>query len=411
MSSAPQEVAASVPRKAVFIAMMGALMAVPALSIDIILPALPQLREDLGVINANSQQSVITVFMLGFAVGQLFYGPVSDWLGRRQVLLAALVLYVIASVACIAAGTFETLLVARFIQGLGAAGARIVGLAVVRDSYSGRHMSQIMSVVMAVFMLVPIIAPFLGTTILVFGGWHLIIWVMILLSGGLLVWMWADLPETHPEDKREPLSMSWIGQAIVEILRSRLTVGYSLASAVLFGAMMGYVSSAQQIFVEVFDLGNLFPIAFACVAVGLLLASWVNGRYVERVGMRLMSHTAVAGYVVSSLTAVIAAMTFDLPVAMFVFLMSCNLFFFGLMMPNFNAMSMDPMGRIAGTASSFIGAVTTGIGAVLGWLIGGFYNGTELPLLVGTFIMSLLCFGITLYAEKGRMFNATPQGT
>ncbi len=407
MSSVPQEVAASMPRKAVFIAMMAALMAVPAMSIDIILPALPQVRADFAVENANSQQNVIILFMVGFAIGQLFYGPLSDWLGRRQVLLAALLLYVLASIACLLATSFETLLLARVIQGLGAAGARIVGVAVVRDTYSGRDMSQIMSFVMAVFMLVPIISPSLGTAILFLGDWHLIIWVMVAASAAMTVWMWADLPETHPAEQREPLSMAWMGHALKEIVTSRLTLGYTLATAVVFGSMMGYVSSAQQIFVEYYQLGNLFPIAFACVSSGLLLASWVNGRYVEVVGMRRMSHAAVVGYLLSALIGLVVLRTIDPPAPVFVALLSFNLFFFGLMMPNFNALSMEPMGRIAGTASSFIGAVTTGIGAVLGWLIGHFFDGTPVPLLTGTLLMGALCFGITLYSEKGRMFNAT----
>ena len=384
LQATPAAVARSMPRFAEFVAMMAALMALTALSIDVMLPALPEMRAEFGLADPNLQQLVITSYVLGFAVGQLFHGPLSDGFGRKPVLLVGLAVYALASFACLAAGSFEVLLAARFLQGLANAAPRVVAVAVVRDVYGGRRMAEVMSFVMMVFIIVPVLAPTIGGAFLIFGSWHLIFGFLLrdlaghpgldggaaagdAAGGGARSAVGGLADRGLPRDGHQPPD-----------------AGYTLATGVIFGALMGYINSAQQIFTEVYGAGAWFPVLFGAVAAALALASFVNSRFVGRVGMRRMSHGALIGFVAVACVHVGIDLAAEPPrLAVFVALLALNLLCFGLMMPNFNAIAMEPMGRIAGTASSFVGAVTTGLAAGLGLVVGLSYDGGVTPLLLG----------------------------
>ncbi len=389
-----------------FVAMMAALMALTALSVDVMLPALPQIRAEFGLADANRQQLVITSYVVGFALGQLFHGPLSDRLGRKPVLLVGLAVYALASFGCLVAGSFEILLLARIVQGLANAAPRIVAIAVVRDVYGGRRMAEVMSFVMMVFIVVPVLAPSVGGAFLIVGSWHLIFAALLVISLTFLVWMALRLPETRLPESREPLSVDWLLGAFGQAATTRQTLGYTLATGVLFGSLMGYINSAQQIFVEIYRLGAWFPIIFGCVAVALAFASFFNSRFVGRLGMRRVSHAAVIGFAGIGLLhlGLIAGLGAP-PLWAFVLLLALNLFCFGLIMPNFNAIAMEPMGRIAGTASSFVGAVTTGMGALLGLWIGQAYDGSVTPLVAGFAGFGLVGLAAVLVTERGRLFG------
>ncbi|MFO1141618.1 MAG: multidrug effflux MFS transporter [Amaricoccus sp.] len=407
MTQAEPAVAAPMPRFAEFVGMIAALMALTALSIDVMLPALPQIRDEFGLTDPNRQQLVITAYVTGFALGQLFYGPLSDWLGRKTVLLPGLAIYAAASFACFAAPSFEALLVARFVQGLANAAPRVVAIAVVRDVYGGRRMAEVMSFVMMVFIVVPVLAPTFGGLFLLVGSWHLIFAFLFAISLAFAVWMAFRLPETRPPAMREPLSVRWLLDSFGEAVRHRQTLGYTLATGVIFGSLMGYINSAEQVFVEVYGLGRLFPVVFGACAAALAVASFLNSRLVGRLGMRRISHGAMLGFVVLSLLHLgIAVATGRPPLAVFVVLLALTLLCFGLMMPNFNALAMEPMGRIAGTASSFVGAVTTAVAAVLGLVIGQLYDGTVIPLIAGFAVFGTAGALIVLVTERWRLFAA-----
>jgi DHA1 family bicyclomycin/chloramphenicol resistance-like MFS transporter len=395
----------TMPRFAEFVTMMAALMALTALSIDVMLPALPEMRAEFGIEDANRQQLVLSSYVVGFALGQLFHGPLSDWLGRKPVLLVGLAVYALAAFACLAAGSYETLLAARFVQGLANAAPRIVAIAVVRDSYGGRRMAEVMSFVMMVFIIVPVVAPTLGSVVLLFGSWHLIFAFLFAFGLAILAWTTLRLPETHPAAVREPLSLDWVAQAFGQAITTRQTLGYTLATGVLFGSLMGYINSAQQIFVEAYGAGGWFPALFGCVAAALALAAFLNSRVVGRLGMRRVSHAALLGFVTTALLHLGLDLGGQPSLAVFMPLMALALFCFGLIMPNFNAIAMEPMGRIAGTASSFFGAVTTGLGAGLGLYVGQQYDGSVTPLLAGFAAFGLVGLAIVLVTEKGRLFG------
>jgi DHA1 family bicyclomycin/chloramphenicol resistance-like MFS transporter len=406
----PTETAASprtMPRFAEFVAMMALLMALTALSIDVMLPALPLIRDEYGLADPNRMQLVVTAYVVGFAAGQLFHGPLSDWLGRKPVLLVGLAVYALASVGCLLAGSFEGLLAARVVQGLANAAPRVIAVAVVRDVYGGRRMAEVMSFVMVVFIIVPVLAPSVGGAFLLVGSWHLIFAFLAATAIGALAWLGLRLPETRDASEIGAMSLGWVARAYATAASNRLTLGYTLATGAVFSALMGYINSAQQVFVEVYRLGAWFPMAFGGVALGVALASFVNGRIVQRVGMRPISHWALVGFVATSLVHLsIDVFVGTPPLAVFVLLLAISLFCFGLLMPNFNAMAMEPMGRIAGTASSFIGALTTGVAAFGGYWIGRAYDGTATPLLAGFAAGGVLSLVLVLVTERGRLFQS-----
>lgn len=389
-----------------FIAMMAALMALTALSIDVMLPALPQIRDEFGLADPNAMQLVVTAYVVGFAAGQLLHGPLSDRFGRKPVLVAGLAVYALAAAACLVAGSFAILLAARVVQGAANAAPRVVAVAVVRDVYGGRRMSEVMSFVMMVFIIVPVLAPTVGGLILLFGSWHLIFAFLFLFAAVCVAWMWPRLPETRGPEAREPLSAAWLAAAVREAGTNRLTLGYTLAIGAIFGALMGYINSAQQIFVEVYRLGAWFPAVFGGVAAAMAVASFTNSRLVGRIGMRRVSHAALLGFVAVALLHLgIDLVAGPPPLPLFVALLAACLFCFGLVMPNFNAIAMEPMGRIAGTASSFVGAITTALAAALGAYIGLHYAGTVTPLLAGFAGCGLAGLAIVLVTERGRLFR------
>ncbi len=373
-------------------------MAMTALSIDIMLPALPAIGQALGVSTENDRQLVVIIYMVGFAFGQLFYGPLSDHFGRKPVLMAGLAVFVLGTVGALASGSFYGLLAARLVQGVGAASPRVVAVAIVRDLYSGRHMARVMSFTMMVFIIIPVFAPSIGQALVHLGDWR---WAFYgLLFMGLVVTIWAAfrLPETATGrfDSGSPRSL-W--RSFKAVVMHPQTMAYGVSSGLMFGCLLAYVASAQQVFVEIFQLGDSFPIAFGAVASTMAVASFVNSRLVEGMGMRRVSHTALVAFVGVSLLLAGAARFGGASLPVFAVLVGAAFFLFGMIAPNFNALAMEPQGRHAGMASSVIGSLSTAVGAVAGGLVGHAFDGTVLPLAAGFAGCSLATLGIVLLVE------------
>lgn len=371
-----------------FIGLMALLMAMTALSIDIMLPALPEIGAALGVTTANDRQLVISSYFLGLAGGQLFWGPVSDRLGRKLPLLAGLAIFVVATMAAAGAASFKMLLAARLIQGFGGAAARTISMAIIRDLFAGRQMAKVMSTIMMVFISVPILAPSVGQGVIGFGGWKATFYVLLLVSSVAAIWSALRLPETSAirfAAHGKPLSLV---AGIRLVLGSPATIAYGLAAGLTFGCLVTYISSAQQVFVDIYGLGRLFPLAFGGVAVGIALASYTNARLVQRLGMRRLSHTALVSFLGVSLLLAAIASVIQPPLIVFWPLLALCFFLFGLMQSNFNAIAMSPVGQAAGTASSLLGFSVTAIGAILGGSIARHFDGTVLPLALGFVVLS-----------------------
>jgi MFS transporter, DHA1 family, multidrug resistance protein len=388
-----------------FIALMAALTSIVALSIDVMLPALPAIGEALGVAEANDRQAVITVFALGFGLSQLAFGPLSDRFGRLPILMPGLAFYAIASVAVVFVNDFSALLLLRLAQGIGAAAVRIVVSAIVRDCFEGRDMAHVMSYVFTAFMIVPILAPAMGQVILAVAEWHWIFAVLGFASMALYLWTKGRLGETLPPADRRSLSLRAIGQAFGDVFRSRLALGYTFATLLFFGALFSFIVSIQQIYEDIYGLGNYFALAFAANAVGMAITSLANGRYVRKYGMRLIAHGALIVFILAGTALLVIALFGQPPFLVTNGLIALGMFAFGLIANNFNSIAMEPLGHIAGTASSVIGVISFTGGAILGGMVGQAFNGTVIPLAAAFSGFGLLALFVVLWTEKGKLFR------
>lgn len=397
--------ARTLPSLPEFVALIASMMALTALSIDIMLPALPAISATFALTDENTAQMVVSAYMLGFAFGQVVYGPLSDSWGRKPLLMAGFGIYAVASLWLVFSDTFAVLLAARFVQGLGCAAPRVIAIAAVRDLFGGREMARIMSFVMMVFIIVPVLAPTVGGAMLLIGSWHWIFWLLFAVAVLSMTWSALRMPETNGPEKRQPFSLAWLGMAARTTVTTRQTVGYTLAIALVFGCLLGYINSAQQIFADIYHVRESFPIFFGAIAAVLAVASFLNSRLVERMGMRRLSHAALIGFAATGILHTILA--FIAPPSLYVFsaLLAANLLAFGFIMPNFNAMAMEPLGRIGGTASSFVGSIQTIGGAVLGYMVGQAYNGTVVPLAMGYAVFGVVALLVVLVTERGRLMQ------
>ncbi|RME84906.1 MAG: Bcr/CflA family efflux MFS transporter [Caldilineae bacterium] len=377
------------------------LMALTALSIDAMLPALGQIAADLHVQAANDRQLVVSMIFLGLATGQVLFGPLSDSTGRKPAIYAGLGLYVLGSLLAMAAPAFSLLLVGRLLQGMGVSSPRAVTLALVRDRYEGRAMARVMSFVMTVFILVPMLAPTVGQVVLLVAGWRAIFGVFVLLALILLVWLGLRQPETLPAERRIPFGGRRILSAVTEILRNRVALGYTVTAGLVSGAFIGYLNSAQQIFQEQYALGELFPLVFAVVASSVGLASLLNARLVMRFGMRLLVRRSLLAIVVLALVALAVALATGiyLPLPLFMAYLMLSFFCVGILFGNMNALAMEPLGHIAGIGAAVVGSLSTFMSTLLGTLVGQSYNGTVLPLVLGLLVLAGLSLLVVRWAE------------
>ena len=388
-----------------FVIVIASIMALNPLAMDMMLPALPNIASAFHVTVANRPQMVLSTFLVGFGVGQFIMGPLADRFGRRAVLLDGMTLYCIASLLAILAPSFETLLLARALQGLGTAATRVIATSVVRDCYAGRRMASVMSLAMMVFVAVPVVAPSLGQAVMLLTQWRGIFIALMLYGVVTLIWCLLRLPETLPVSERKSLDIREVLGAFRQTVTNRQTLGYALAAGGVMGSLFAYVFTSQQVFTDIYQLGHYFPIAFAAIAVGVAIAGFLNSRFVGRLGMRVISHGALVGYVVVAATMLVAAKTHMLPLPLFMALSALMMFAFGLMVANFTALAMEPQGHIAGTASSMYGSITTLLGIGIGMVIGQDYDGTLVPFATGFFLCTLAALAVVLVVEKGRLFK------
>jgi DHA1 family bicyclomycin/chloramphenicol resistance-like MFS transporter len=388
-----------------FVIVIASIMALNPLAMDMMLPALPNIASTFHVVIANRPQMVLSTFLIGFGVGQFVMGPLSDRFGRRPVLLGGMAVYCVASALAIAAPSFETLLLARALQGLGTSATRVIATSVVRDCYAGRRMASVMSLAMMVFIAVPVIAPSFGQVVMLLTQWHGI-FVLLMVYGVLaLIWSALRMPETLPISERKSLAVRDVLGAFRQTVTNRQTLGYALAAGGVQGSLFGFVFCAQQVFTEIYRLGHYFPLAFAAVAIGVAVAGFLNARFVGRLGMRVISHGALLGFVAVAGVMLVAARTQMLPLPLFLALAALMMFAFGLMFANFTALAMEPQGHIAGTASSLYGSITTLLGIGIGVTIGQDYDGTLLPFATGFFFCTLAALAVVMVVEKGRLFK------
>ncbi|MBA4798748.1 multidrug effflux MFS transporter [Rhizobium rosettiformans] len=394
--------------RAEFIALMAFLMALNALAIDIMLPGLQEIGAALNVENENHRQYVVSAYLIGFGIAQLFYGPIADRFGRRLPMIFGLAIYIISSLAVVMVPSFETLLFLRFIQGIGSAATRVITVSIVRDVFGGRQMAEVMSLIMMVFMVIPVVAPGTGQVIMLFGDWHWIFVFMAVIAMIVGVWMYIRLPETLAREDVRPFTIKVIFDGFRIVLTDRVALCYTIASTFIFGALFGFINSAQQVYVGIYGLGVWFPVAFAGVALFMALSSFVNAKLVGRFGMRKLSHGSLLGFIAINFIWLIVQVVGPQPMPFFLFIgfFALAMFQFGWIGSNFNSLAMEPLGHVAGTASSVLGFMGTIGGSIIGAAIGQAFNGTALPMVAGFFVVGIIGLVFVLIGEKGRLFQA-----
>ena len=367
-----------------FIAIMALLMSLVALSIDGILPALAVIGTDLGVTDTQKHQLLITMIFLGLGFGQLIFGPLSDSYGRKPIIYVGFLVFAIASIICVNTTSYEVLIAGRILQGIGLASPRTLSIAMIRDSYEGDYMAKVMSFIVMIFILIPIIAPTLGQYLMLTYNWQTIFNVQLGLGILVLFWFWKRQPETLAVSKRIPFRTATLSSGFIEFFKHKQAVAFTLISGFITGSFMVYLSTTQHIFEIQYDLGEDFPLIFASLAIGVGFATYLNGVYVVRIGMKRIALVSLAAYCLSALLYVVLFFNASNPplwvlLTFFVIQFIAVGFLFG----NLRALAMQPIGHIAGVGAAINGFISTVMGVLIASGIGAYVTTTAWPLFLG----------------------------
>lgn len=391
-------------REPEFVGLMAAIMALQALAIDVMLPALGLMSHDLGVTDPNERQLVIGIFLICAGLGSLFPGSLGDRFGRRPVVLTSLGIYMAVSLASAVVTDFTTMLVLRGVLGFFTAGMMVMPMAIVRDRFAGDRMARVQSLVAMTFMVVPMLAPSIGQAVLLVASWRWIFGVMALIAAAVALWAFIRLPETLHPDYRQPIAPRTILTNMWGTLRCREAQGYFLGASFVQGAMFGYINSSQQLIAEHFQAGALFPLLFGGMALVMSGSNFLNSRIVERFGARRVSHTAVIGFIIVASVHLVSAMNGE-SLWVFVPLMTLSMCLLSFIGANFQSIALQPFARTAGAAASVTAFVRMVLGASLGTLIGQAYDGTPRPLFAAMTVAGVLALLLVLYSERGVLFR------
>lgn len=395
-----------------FVVMMASLMALVALAIDSMLPALDEIARDLGARDPNDRQLVVGVYLIAAALGALVPGALADRYGRRPVLFASLGVFVVFSFACALVTDLTTMLVLRAVQAFFSAGLSVLPSAIIRDRFSGDRMARMLSTAAMVFMAVPILAPSLGQAVLLVADWRWIFGGSAILALVVWLWVWMRLPETLDPANRQDIHLGTITVNMASSLSERSSIGYVIGAGVLWSGLHGYLNSSQQLIAEQFGAGERFALLFAIMAAGMALANMTNAAIVMRFGARRVSHTALFAFIAVAALQVWRAHGGQETLWDFIALMTAQLCLIVFMGANFTAIAMQPFGTIAGAASSGQMFARTALASILGLVIGQAYDGSARPLSLALLAGGLCALALVLYSEKGRLFRRlNPPGT
>lgn len=392
----------SQPGRAEFIAMVATMMSLVALSVDIMLPAFGQMSEHFALGRDNDRQLMITLLFAGLMVGQLCFGPLSDYIGRKPAILIGIGLHMTGSLICLLAPDFMLLLVGRFLQGFGGAGPRIVITAMVRDRFSGQAMGQIMSVALTVFILVPVFAPVIGQLVLFFAPWQMLFMALMVMACFSGAWVGLRQPETHTN--REPFKPIKLVNAARTVFTTPVSVLYALAAGCAFGTLMSYIISAQQILQDLYETGTAFVVYFGMSTGFIALAAVVNARMLNYFSMETVTSVAVALQVIWALIflAVHTLLGGMLPLWLWTVFISFTLFLIGMTFGNYNAIALRPLGAIAGIGSAIIASIQTLFSISLATFVGSLFAMSVLPVIVASALFGTLASLLMLLARHLR---------
>ena len=381
-----------------FITLMAVLMSLAALTIDTMLPALSQIGVSLGVQNPNHNQLIIFTIFLGMGMGLMLYGPISDSFGRKKAIYLGISIFLIGNLISLFSTNLTVMLIGRLFQGFGAASCRVVTIAMIRDKFEGSEMGRIMSLIMVFFIMVPALAPSVGQAILLFSNWRAIFGFIVVVGLMSLLWLHFRQPETLSKEKRLKFSSVVILSGMKETLKNPVARTYMLAAGAIFGALVGYLSSAQQILQVQYELGHSFSIYFGGLALAIGLSSFANSKLVMRFPMEGICTASLIVLSVISFLFFIYAQRFlgHPPLAVLMVYLSISFFCFGMLFGNLNALAVQPLGHIAGVATSVISSAQTLLSIVVGGVIGQCYDGNVLPLVLGFLICAVSALVIVI---------------
>ena len=374
-----------------FVVLMAALMSIVALSIDAVLPALPMIGDYLNVSSPLENPKLITSIFLGLGFGQLIFGPLSDSFGRKPIVYAGFIVFIIASIICITANNLEMMLFGRVLQGIGLAAPRTMCIAMVRDSYDGDYMAKILSIVVMIFILVPVVAPTLGQFLMNHYNWEFIFTFNLLFGVLVMLWFWLRQPETLKDKYQIPYRLSIFKTGTIAFFKIKPAVIYTLLSGFITGSFMVYLSTSQQIFEKQYDLADEFPLIFASLAISVGLSTFMNSQLVVRFGMRKIVHISMLSFVLISLVFIILFSSGNNPsIEVLIGFFALQFFTIGFLFGNLRALAMQPMGHIAGIGSALNGFISTVMAVPIANYIGGFVTDSVKPLFIGFLVTGLI---------------------
>ena len=384
------------------VALFALMMSLTALSMDAMLPAFPFIAESLAIVDYQKTQWIVSAMILGMVFGEIFFGPLSDAIGRKKSILFGIVVYIVGSVVALMASSIETFLLGRMIQGFGVAGPKIASRALIRDMYKGAAMARIMSFVMMVFILVPLLAPSVGQLVLQVADWRWIFGLLMMQATIAGVWLLLRQPETLAKENRIPLNRKRLMADVRIILARRDVMAFTVLLGCIFAGLMLHISTAQSLFQDVYQTGDRFPLFFAMLAIGASIINFSNGKIVLRVGMLRCVIGALAVLLSSSFLLLLATWYFD-GVPPFVLFMGLGMVMFscfGMVFGNVNAMAMEPLGNMAGLGASLISSLSSFLAIILSTLVGQFYHFTVTPLASGFVIFSIVALLMLKYGHQ-----------
>jgi DHA1 family bicyclomycin/chloramphenicol resistance-like MFS transporter len=383
-----------------FIVIMAALMSLVSLAIDALLPAMSDIGVTIGITDATNNQLLITMIFLGLGFGQLISGPLSDSYGRKPVIYVGFIVFSLASLICIFSTNLEMMIVGRILQGIGLSAPRTISIAMIRDRFSGNYMAKVMSFVVVIFILVPVVAPALGKIMLDSYGWKSIFYSQLLFGFIVMLWLWKRQPETLKLENKRAFEFKLLKEGLKEFLKHKNSVIFTLFSGCVTGSFMVYLSASQVIFEQQYNLKEEFPFIFAGLALGIGVATFLNGTFVVKLGMlKLVSIFAIVFTLIPLVYILLYAGEDNPSIYVLVAFFGLQFFAIAFLFGNSRALAMEPIGHIAGIGAAINGFVSTIMAVPIATFIGSFINTTALPLFIGFFACGVLALLLIQYLK------------
>lgn len=391
-----------------FILLMALLTSLVALSIDAMLPALDIIGQELSSTSNQQTYLIVSIFFIGLAIGQIFFGPFADACGRRLTILVGLTIFLIGSVVCYVANSIEVLLIGRLIQAFGVSGPRVASMALVRDLYVGDAMARVMSFTTVIFILVPMVAPLVGQMVMVQFGWRHIFTVFAIVAAISAIWFFSRQKETLTREHRTKFNFRLFWRSIVWLIKQPSVIGPATGMGLIFGSFLAYLSGSQTIFQSIYDTGDYFPLLFALLAFAIGAASLFNGIMVVKLGMLSLVNFALTMTVIFGLSLAAISLVYKgiPPLWLFMSVMFFGFFFLGVLFGNLNALSMVSVGHIAGVGAAFIGSFSSLLAVPIATFINIFLSDNIAPVAYG-----FLACGILTYLTVRLGIKHTPSET